>query len=67
MVGYKYKIQLVKDYLEAGNSLTSMEAINKWKATRLSAIIYDLKKRGMPIQNLQRKQNTTYAVYKLVK
>lgn len=33
----------VADYLLAGNSITSLEAFQKFGATRLSAIIYDLK------------------------
>ena len=43
------KKQKVLDYLLAGKSITSWEAIQKFRATRLSAIIFDLKEHGYPI------------------
>lgn len=36
----------IKGYLLAGNSLTSMEAFEKFGCTRLSAKIFDLRKSG---------------------
>lgn len=41
----------IKDYLLQGYALTSMEAFNMFGATRLSAIIFDLKKQGMDIES----------------
>jgi hypothetical protein len=37
------KHELVKQYMLDGNSITSWEAIEKFGATRLSAIIFNLK------------------------
>ena len=37
------------DHLEKGKGITSMEAINLYGITRLSAKIYDLKKAGFNI------------------
>lgn len=43
------KTQKVLDYLQSGKSITSWDAIQKFHATRLSAIIFNLKKKGYPI------------------
>jgi hypothetical protein len=43
------KTQKVLDYLLSGKSITSWDAIQKFHATRLSAIIFKLKKKGYPI------------------
>jgi len=40
----------VKNHLEAKGSITTFEAINLFGATRLSAIIFNLRRRGMDIQ-----------------
>jgi hypothetical protein len=40
------KTKLVLHHLRGGNSITSLEAINLFSATRLSAIIFKLKARG---------------------
>ena len=47
-------------------SITSLEAFNKWTATRLSAIIYNLRhKRGFIIENedMKTKDGTRFARY----
>lgn len=45
------KIYAVYEYMMLGNSITSMEAFQLFKVTRLSAIIYVLKNTyGVPIQ-----------------
>ena len=36
-------------YLQEGNSITQIEASDKWKITRLAARVSDLKKRGYDI------------------
>ncbi len=36
------QIRIVRQWLEAGNSITSYEAFIKWKITRLSAVIHTL-------------------------
>jgi hypothetical protein len=38
------KISKILNYLLQGNSITSIEAFVKFKATRLAAIIYELRK-----------------------
>lgn len=46
--------------------VTSMEAFEKWKATRLSGIIYNLKKRGYDIETeIKYEKGSSYAVYRL--
>ena len=44
----------VLNYLKQNGSITSMEAFTKFGATRLSAIIFILRKRGYDIQNKDR-------------
>jgi hypothetical protein len=66
------KIELIKKHLTKKKNITSWEAIIQYKATRLSAIIHTLRKRGYDIatQNIQSKDangNTcTFAKYVLV-
>lgn len=43
------KTKQIKEHLISKGSITSWEAIEKYKATRLSAIIFNLKKTGMLI------------------
>jgi hypothetical protein len=43
------KTQLVLDHLEKYGTITSLEAIELYGATRLSSIIYNLRKRGYKI------------------
>lgn len=43
------KTQLVLDHLEKYGTITSLEAIELYGATRLSAIIFTLRKRGYDI------------------
>lgn len=63
----KTKIYMVYEYMMMGNSITSMEAFRLFKATRLSAIIYDLKNTyGVPIETeywLNSDGNGRYASY----
>ena len=42
----------IKNHLESGKTLTSMEAFKLYGCTRLSAKIFDLKKRGMNIDSV---------------
>lgn len=41
---------LIKEYLEAGNKLTSLEALKLFGCMRLPSRIHDLNKRGMNIK-----------------
>lgn len=43
------KIKKVLEYLKSGNTITSMEAFRLFNVTRLSAIIFCLRKRGYTI------------------
>jgi len=45
------KRKLVEDYLTAGNTITSWEAIRMFHATRLSDIIFKMKKDGWAINS----------------
>ena len=40
---------VLKHLMENKNGITSLEAIHKWAATRLSAIIFNLRERGYSI------------------
>ena len=46
------KSKMVLNHLKSGKSITSLEAINLYSATRLSAIIFNLRKRGHTIATL---------------
>lgn len=62
----------VLKHLQSGKTITSMEAINLFGATRLSAIIFDLRKAGFNIvtNNVIGKNRygnpVSYAEYKLI-
>lgn len=61
----------VMNYLENNPSITSMQAINLFGCTRLAAVIYLLKKRGVPIISVKKigftrdGYQTMYAEYSL--
>jgi len=65
------QVQAIKEYLLKGNSITSMEAIELFGCTRLSAKIHLLRKQGYDIVKIMRTGSTRfgtvapYAVYKL--
>ena len=67
----KTQRDVVKEILTEGKSITSMESF-QLGITRLSAIIFDLRKQGMPIVTKQAStitrygSATTFAVYKLL-
>jgi hypothetical protein len=42
--------ELIKDYLQRGNTITPFEALQKFGCFRLGARIYDLKKDGLEIK-----------------
>ena len=44
--------QKIKEILESGNTITSMEAFRKYGITRLSAKILNLRRRGMDIDSI---------------
>lgn len=65
--------QRVLEYLEENGSITSMEAFRKLGVTRLSAVIFDLKRDGHEFDTVtERKRNrfkemTSYSRYTLRK
>lgn len=61
------KKQKVLNHLKSGQAITSMQAIDLYRCTRLAAIIYSLKKEGYHIVSKNIKgTNTNYARYKLL-
>ena len=52
MTGSMNKHKAVLQWLEANASISSMEAIQNFGATRLSAIIFNLRKRGYNIETV---------------
>ena len=56
----------VKNYLEQGNKITPIEALNKFGSFRLSAIIFNLRQNGYPIKTHNKTENgKTFAEYEL--
>ena len=47
------KTQAVLQWLQTGASISSMEAIQSFGATRLSVIIFNLRKRGYNIETIR--------------
>lgn len=62
---FNTKTAKVKAYLEAGNTITSWEAINLFKCTRLSAVIFNLiNEYDMPIDSKRvYEDGTNYSIY----
>ena len=56
----KTQYQVILDHLKAHKTITSLEAINKYGITRLSCIIYNLKKDGYTITSKTKKVRTRY-------
>ena len=59
----------VLSYLKDGNSVTPIDALNKWGCMRLAAIIHNLKKDGWQIKTTMVKNKTSgkkYARYSLM-
>ena len=46
------KTQKITEHLQQYGCITSLEAIELYKATRLSAIIFNLRKRGLNIETI---------------
>lgn len=52
--------QRILDYLKENGSITSWEAIKEFGATRLSAIIYNLRNRGYNITTIYKSAKNRY-------
>jgi hypothetical protein len=58
--------QILK-YLQEGNTITPLEALNKFKCFRLGARIWDLKKKGYKIEpTIIESDGKHFAEYRLV-
>ena len=53
----KNKSQMVLAHLMHHGSITTWEAITKYKATRLSAIIFNLRHKGYNIESLKKEND----------
>lgn len=63
------KTQRILEYLENGKTITDSDAVDLFKAYRLSGIIYNLKKKGYnisTINEINEETKTRYARYKLI-
>lgn len=60
---YKNKTEAVKSCLERKGRITTWEAIEKYGATRLSAIIFNLRKRGYDINSISKRRRDRYGNY----
>ena len=60
MVAGKGQRKAVKDYLCKGETLTSYEAFKLFGCTRLSAIIFELRKSGYDIETFMIKRKNRY-------
>ena len=54
------QIATVKQYLEDGNTITSMQAIQMWVITRLSDKIFKLRKSGLQIDSIPTTSTNRY-------
>ena len=64
----KTQNQMILEYLQAGYSLTPLEALNKFGCFRLGARIWDLHKAGFNIKSEDVKENgKRFAKYSLIK
>lgn len=60
--------QIILKHLEKKKTITTMQAFELYKITRLSGRIYDLRARGYQIEKTMKKSNAgaRYAEYRLV-
>ena len=56
---FETKMKAIKSHLLTKGNITSWEAIQKYNATRLSAIIFNLKRNGMDITTTPEEYNNT--------
>ena len=60
------KKQQILNHLKSGKTITSMEAIELYKVTRLAAVVHTLKKEGHQIESENVKGNNgNYSIYKM--
>ena len=62
--GYKLQREKILHHLEKGESITALEAFEKYNIMRLASIIYVLKKRGYKIESItEQSGRVKYARY----
>jgi len=61
-MNYESKIKAVEEHLIENGSITSMEAIKLFWATRLSSIIFRLKEKGMKIASVRESDGKSHYV-----
>lgn len=63
--GKKAQIDIVREHLIANGRITSIDAFSKYNITRLSALIFRLRKEGKEIETIDkpRKNGGHYGVY----
>lgn len=63
----KKKVELVYYWLAKGNSITSIEAFDKWRVTRLADIVHELRTRYcLPVMTeLVQDGRTRFARYRM--
>ena len=61
--------EMVRRHLEAGRSITPLEALGEYNIFRLASVINRLRDEGMPIGTFMKRSmmNKPYAEYKLVR
>ena len=63
----KTQNQEILEYLQTGNTITPIDALNKFGCFRLGARIYDLKRQGYDIKTIPVKANGKhFAKYELI-
>ena len=67
MNSFETKIKKVQEYLEAGHSITQMDAVRLFNAYRLSAIIFDLRKKMNIETQMITNGKSRFASYSLIK
>ncbi len=68
MKSFESKTKAVENHLITHGSITSLEAIKLYWATRLSATIFILKSRGYKIESIRETNGKSrYVRYKLIK
>lgn len=73
MKDHKGNVGRILDYLQNNESITSMQSFELFGATRLSAIIFNLRKDGYTIESVNKKSQNRYGdtvryvAYKLIK
>jgi hypothetical protein len=63
------QLKTIKKHLLQKGSITSLEAFRRYKITRLSARIYDLREQGMRIKTIMQGsefESQSYAKYHLI-